>query len=67
MACRPALAHAVASLHTAGGSDRTRIRFIKTAGHTIPGPLRALFGNKLMRGYKTTFDFATKHLVLEKY
>ncbi len=44
-----------------------RIRFIKAAGHTIPGPLSALFGNKLMRGYKTTFDFATNNLVLEKY
>lgn len=44
-----------------------RIRFIKAGGHTIPGTLGALFGNKLMRNYKTTFDFANKRMVLENY
>jgi len=44
-----------------------RIRFIKVAGHTIPGTLSPLFGNKLMRKYKTTFDFAQKRMVLEHY
>ena len=44
-----------------------RIRFIKTGGHTIPSTLGALFGNKLMRNYKTTFDFANKRMVFENY
>lgn len=44
-----------------------RIRFIKAGGHTIPSAIGPLFGNKLMRKYKTTFDFANKRMVLENY
>ncbi|MBI5394448.1 MAG: aspartyl protease family protein [Verrucomicrobia bacterium] len=44
-----------------------RVRFIKAGGHTIPSTLGALFGNKLMRSYKTTFDFANKKMVFENY
>lgn len=42
-----------------------RLKFVRASGHTVPSTTRALLGNKLMRKFKTTFDFAQSKLVFE--
>ncbi|MCX6897523.1 MAG: aspartyl protease family protein [Verrucomicrobia bacterium] len=44
-----------------------RLQFIKVNGHTVPDNICGVFGNKLMRQFKTTFDFAHRRLVFERY
>ena len=50
----------------AGSVQIGRLKFVKVAGHTVPEACPPLFGNKLMRYYKTTFDFTRRQLVFEK-
>ena len=40
-----------------------RLQFMRVAGHTIPDNIGGILGNKLMREFKTTFDFAHGRLV----
>jgi predicted aspartyl protease len=42
-----------------------RLQFLRVNGHTTPDNISGVLGNKLMRGFKTTFDFAHQRLVLE--
>ena len=44
-----------------------RVQFMKVSGHTVPDTICGVLGNKLMRQFKTTFDFARRRLVLENY
>jgi len=42
-----------------------KLRFIRVSGHTTPKSGLALMGNRMMRRYKTTFDFAHRQLIFE--
>ncbi|MBI5820522.1 MAG: aspartyl protease family protein [Verrucomicrobia bacterium] len=44
-----------------------RLQFMKVSGHTVPDNICGVLGNKLMRQFKTTFDFAHQRLVFEHY
>ncbi len=44
-----------------------RLQFMKVSGHTVPDSICGVFGNKLMRQFKTTFDFAHQKMVFEHY
>jgi len=44
-----------------------RVQFMKVNGHTVPDTICGVLGNKLMREFKTTFDFVRRRLVFENY
>lgn len=44
-----------------------RVQFMRVSGHTVPDNICGVLGNKLMREFKTTFDFAHRRLVFENY
>jgi predicted aspartyl protease len=44
-----------------------RVQFMKVNGHTVPDTICGVLGNKLMREFKTTFDFVRRRLVFESY
>ena len=44
-----------------------RLQFMRVSGHTVPDNIGGVLGNKLMREFKTTFDFAHRRLIFERY
>ena len=57
----------VGSPFVTGAVKIGRLQFMRVSGHTLPNNIGGVFGNKLMRQFKTTFDFAHRRLVFERY
>jgi len=57
----------VGSPFVTGAVKIGRLQFMRVSGHTMPDNIGGVFGNKLMREFKTTFDFAHRRLVFERY
>lgn len=57
----------IGSPFVAGAVRIGRLQFMKVNGHTVPDEICGVLGNKLMREFKTTFDFARRRLVFERY
>ena len=57
----------IGSPFTVGVLKIGRVHFMRVNGHTVPDNICGVFGNKLMREFKTTFDFAHRQLVFENY
>jgi hypothetical protein len=57
----------IGSPFVAGAVRIGRLQFMRVNGHTVPDNICGVLGNKLMREFKTTFDFARRRLVFENY